>query len=1025
MRRICCAICAITIIGVSTGTRAADLAIAPGPIAPAPAWSWSGFYSGVHLGNGWGNETWQSGAGPLAQERFDPFIGRGSGNGPVGGGQVGWNYQTGPWVLGAEAALSAANINTIAGCGAGQFSCTTNIDRLGTFTGRLGFAFDRFQIYGKGGAAVARTHFGMAPFVSKSNPDRQGDEDEDDEEDEGEGENGVPVHRNSRFTGSATQWGWTAGVGIEFAFGPALSAFAEYDILDFANHSFAVTDQDGATASISKSQSVQLLKLGLNYRLGQASVPWNAGAIAWPGFASSSPGNYNWTGVYVGGQIGGGWGQTGWNSATGEFGSRATNMFAGDGTANGFVVGGQIGANYQLGAWVTGVEADANWADLDSNAKCSTPEEDEASGFTCHTRIDALGTLTGRLGLTFGNLLVYGKGGAAWDRERHQAVPGQVGPINIYSGDETRWGWTVGLGLEYALTPAWTGKVEYDYMEFGNKTIAFSDGLGNASNVGLSQNLNVVKMGFNYKLGADPTASFAGAASLPLWVKAPVLKAPQASDWSIEAGPRYWVSSGRKQLDLAAPGNANQLNSRLIFDGTIGQAAEAFARLDHRNGMFLKGNFGLGNLAKGQFNDEDTPTDEEDYSNTVSSQRDGRMLYGSLDVGHAVVTGPGGDVGAYVGYRYLYERNNAFGIFQLAHADPAGTQPTSQLVISETEAWSGVALGLNTRVQLADRWRLQVDAAVLPFVSMWGFDNHWNRPEISPGAEQGQGWGSQIEAILSYALTDQWSIGAGGRYWYFATSSAHTQFAGGEPSPMKFYSERYGGFLQATYKFDGVSGAAHAYTAPPMPVSWTGYYVGGNLGAGFGRSAWSDPFGPTSIGDQDRLGGALAGGQVGANYQSGMVVYGAEAAGSWAELTGSATCFAGNPNGVIAGQDCTTRVGALATFTGRVGLAADRTLYYAKAGPAWGHSTFGLNFAGAAPGQVATVEANRWGWTVGAGIEQALTREWSIVGEYKYVDLGSTAVSFGNAPASIAQAASPSINQHYQMLTLGVNYKLN
>ncbi|MFZ0837299.1 MAG: outer membrane beta-barrel protein, partial [Xanthobacteraceae bacterium] len=320
---------------MSTGTRAADLAIAPGPIAPAPAWSWSGFYAGVHLGNGWGNETWQSGAGPLAQEQFDPFIGRGSGNGPVGGGQIGWNYQTGPWVLGAEAALSAANINTIAGCGAGQFSCTTNIDRLGTFTGRLGFAFDRFQIYGKGGAAVARTHFGMAPFVSKNNPDRQGDEDEDDEEDEGEGENGVPVHRNSRFTGSATQWGWTAGVGIEFAFSPALSAFAEYDVLDFANHSFAVTDQDGATASISKSQSVQLLKLGLNYRLGQTSVPWSAGAIAWPGLASASPGNYNGTGVYVGGQIGGGWGQTGWNSATGEFGSRATNLFAGDGPANG------------------------------------------------------------------------------------------------------------------------------------------------------------------------------------------------------------------------------------------------------------------------------------------------------------------------------------------------------------------------------------------------------------------------------------------------------------------------------------------------------------------------------------------------------------------------------------------------------------------------------------------------------------------------------------------------------------------
>jgi opacity protein-like surface antigen len=173
MRRVCCAICAVTIFGMPMGVRAADLKVAAAPVAPDPVWSWTGFYGGVHLGNGWANETWQSGAGPLAQKQFDPFIGSGSGNGAVGGGQIGWNYQTGPWVLGAEAALSAANINTIAGCGKGQFSCTANIDRLGTFTGRLGLAFDRFQIYGKGGAAVARTHSGMAPFESTIKANRE------------------------------------------------------------------------------------------------------------------------------------------------------------------------------------------------------------------------------------------------------------------------------------------------------------------------------------------------------------------------------------------------------------------------------------------------------------------------------------------------------------------------------------------------------------------------------------------------------------------------------------------------------------------------------------------------------------------------------------------------------------------------------------------------------------------------------------------------------------------------------------
>ena len=111
-------------------------------------------------------------------------------------------------------------------------------------------------------------------------------------------------------------------------------------------------------------------------------------------------------------------------------------------------------------------------------------------------------------------------------------------------------------------------------------------------------------------------------------------------------------------------------------------------------------------------------------------------------------------------------------------------------------------------------------------------------------------------------------------------------------------------------------------------------------------------------------------------------------------------------------------------LTGRVGYALDRTLYYAKAGPAWGATTFDLNFTSAAPGQIASSAADRWGWTIGGGIEQALTGQWSIVGEYKYVDLGNASVSFAGVPAALAQVGTTAINQHYQMLTVGVNYKL-
>ena len=986
-------VCAAAMLAAPFAAGAADLPVVP-PAAATPLWSWTGVYAGGHLASGWAGDTWRSGTG-----LFAPFLGDGAGSGPLGGGQLGVNYRTGPWVLGLEAAGSFAGLSAETACARALFNCTIGIDGIGTFTGRFGFAFDQFLIYGKGGAAIEHAHYQLAPTTG----------------------NGV----TSVFNGSATTWGWTAGVGVEFAFNPALSAFTEYDFLDFGSRATTLTDQNGLATSVVASQAVHLVKVGLNYKFGQA--PWAAATGAPPLTWTAPPAAWSWTGFYAGLNAGGGFGPTNWNSATGLLGIVSGSTFAGAGNNNGFLLGGQLGYNYQIGSWVIGAEADAGWSDLDGNAKCGASETARES-FTCHTHINALGTFAGRAGLTFGNLLIFGKAGTAWANETRQAVEGIPTPTVAFTVNDTRWGWTLGAGFEYAFTPAWSGKVEYDYLNFADRTFAFAGSgfaSGFVSNVGVSQSLNVVKLGMNYKFGSDPTA-IAPAAG-PMWVKAPVvLKAPPlAPGWIIEAGARDWVSSGRKQQDLYDNGVPTQINSRLTYEAVTGQAAEAFARLDHRDGMFLKGNFGLGDLAGGRFYDEDFPPGIVPYSNTLSSQRDGRVQYGSLDAGHLVLSGPGGDLGGYVGYRYFYERENAFGFIQLAHPEP--TTPTSLLGITETETYSGLAVGVNARLNLAERWRLELDAALLPDVRMWGTDNHWFRADINPGPERGFGWGTQFEAILTYALTDQWTVGAGARYWYFVAPNSIAQFPGSATnSPILFSSERYGGFLQASYKFGApATPAAAVYKPTQAPVVWTGIYTGGSFGAGFGRTNWSDPFGPTSIGDQDPVAGALAGGQVGANYQFGVLVYGLEAAGSWAQLSGTATCFAGNPNQGIAGQNCGSTLGALAAFTGRVGYAAARTLYYVKAGPAFGHSTFRLNFGGAEPGVSTFTSNDRWGWTIGAGIEQALTEKWSIVGEYKYIDLGSSTVRFAGVPDDIAEVASERINQRYQAVTLGLNYKLN
>ena len=139
-------------------------------------------------------------------------------------------------------------------CARALFNCTIGIDGIGTFTGRFGFAFDQFLIYGKGGAAVEHAHYQLAPTTG----------------------NGV----TSVFNGSATAWGWTAGAGVEFAFNPALSAFAEYDFLDFGSRATTLTDQNGLTTSVVASQAVHLVKVGLNYKFGQA--PWAAATGAPP-----------------------------------------------------------------------------------------------------------------------------------------------------------------------------------------------------------------------------------------------------------------------------------------------------------------------------------------------------------------------------------------------------------------------------------------------------------------------------------------------------------------------------------------------------------------------------------------------------------------------------------------------------------------------------------------------------------------------------------------------------------------------
>ncbi len=936
-------------------------------------WSWTGYYVGTHLGSAAIVNDWKS-AGSGFEDAV-PFAGEFVGGGIAYGVQAGYHCQIGRVVLGLEAEASFADIDGPARCGVGVFVCNATIDALGTIAGRFGYAHERLLVYGKAGAAWAHEKVEMVPTDTTVSTDV--------------------------WHGDVIRWGWTLGAGFEYALSPGLSAKLEYNYLAFSSDNVGITNQAGAHSSVSLHHDTHLFKVGLNTRLGYPAGSMPAASAAMP--------IRDWSGWYVGLHAAGVLGRTDWNSATGAIGAMSTLYFPGTDTNEGVALGGQVGFNRQFGQWVIGAEANVSWADIDGYAKCAA--DLGGSSLTCHTHVETLGTLAGRLGVAYGNFLFYGKAGAAWGRAAYSTV----GP-NVIQNESTQAGYVVGSGVEYALNSAWSSRLEYSYVDLGSKTISVIDQFGNASDIGIAQQIHLFKMGLNYKIGADATRG------VDAYAQAFPQSKPQPSDWLVEAGARYWFSSGRQQEDLYAETLGGTLNSRLIFGGMDGHSGEAFVRADHKSGFFLKANFGAGVLVNGTLHDEDFPPGTSPYSNTRHNIKDSGLRYGSLDIGYNLIDNPAGRLGVFTGYRYFHQRARGFGCTQIATGDICvDLAGIPDLGLTETEEWRGAAVGANARLALSQRLSLDIEAAFLPYVNRAGIDNHWWRADINPGPETGRGWGTQVEAVLSYAVTERLNVGIGGRYWYMTTTDAGTQFpAAPDLQPMKFNTDRYGGFLQASYKIGGPD--LRERDTQAKPVDWTGLYVGAHLGAGFGRSDWADPFPPPPTGDRVLMGGVLGGLNIGYNQQAGRIVLGLDLTGSLGHVEGTETCFGGIAPGTMAGLHCENRISSLGALTGRIGYAFDQSLLYAKAGGAVADQRYTLNSLAVPDGGVSTDKATNWGWTVGGGIEHALTSRWSVNLEYQYFDFGTDTVSL-TVPNAIAAVASERIGTQLHVTKMGVNYR--
>jgi len=231
---------------------------------------------------------------------------------------------------------------------------------------------------------------------------------------------------------------------------------------------------------------------GLSLALGQmalaADLPQRPAYKA-PPIMSPVP-VYNWTGFYVGGNVGGAWGSLDVTDVnTGATVSPNNTGFAG---------GGQIGYDYQMGPWVIGIRNLFDGTSISNGATLSDPV---FSG-TINSSLHWFDALTARAGyLVQPNLLLYAQGGAAWTSWDVTANVSGAQVAEISGGNRT--GWTVGGGLEWMFVPHWSAFLEYDFMGFGTRSgagqICLAGVACTADTFSAKADLQTVLFGVNYK----------------------------------------------------------------------------------------------------------------------------------------------------------------------------------------------------------------------------------------------------------------------------------------------------------------------------------------------------------------------------------------------------------------------------------------------------------------------------------------------------------------------------------------------
>ena len=219
---------------------------------------------------------------------------------------------------------------------------------------------------------------------------------------------------------------------------------------------------------------------------------------------------YDWSGFYIGLNGGGGSAHGCWDITSVAGIAITPPAREGCNTGTGALAGGQIGYRWQSANWVFGLEAQGDWADLKGTNASLTA----LIPYNNQTKVDAIGLFTGQIGYAWNIVLVYLKGGAAVTDNKYSSYfpVGNIfaaAGVPFNSASDTRWGGTVGAGLEFGFAPNWSVALEYDHLFMDKPNVTFpisTIAVGRTDNIG--QNVDIGTIRVNYRFGGPVVAKY-------------------------------------------------------------------------------------------------------------------------------------------------------------------------------------------------------------------------------------------------------------------------------------------------------------------------------------------------------------------------------------------------------------------------------------------------------------------------------------------------------------------------------------